>query len=54
MNREGKIRVLVIDDSKVSRLILTQIFENADDFELVEQLPTGKQVLMQYWICLPT
>ena len=42
MNQGGKIRVLVIDDSKVSRLILTQIFENAEDFELVGTASDGQ------------
>ena len=47
MNQEGKIRVLVIDDSKVSRLILTQIFEKMCDLSLGTVL-MGKQALMLY------
>ena len=42
MNGEAKIRVLVIDDSKVSRLILTQIFEQAEDFELIGTASDGE------------
>lgn len=42
MTESKNIRVLVIDDSKVSRLILTQIFEHADDFELVGTASDGE------------
>ena len=42
MTEQARIRVLVIDDSKVSRLILTQIFDQADDFELVGTASDGE------------
>ena len=41
MQPQQKIKVLVIDDSKVSRLILTGIFETVDDFELVGTATDG-------------